>query len=287
MRTRNVLPLIVLLLIAITLGACSGAHVDDYWLVLYAFPQEGQVLRAEMTNAVNTSWAGRPVSIGTLNGQPVVLVESGMGMTNATLTVQHMADCHDLRGILFTGICGAIADTNKIGDLVIPRYWITHDFGYLGPDGLRTDSLQVGLAGDTTWSAMLRLPVDSQLFDWAEQAAYAAAGKFKPIIDRQVQVRTGGVGVTGNQFIDQIEKREWLHRQFDAEIVDMESAAVLQGALANGIPCVIIRSCSDLAGGSGSATAGTELREFFQVAADNSAAVVLTFMTMVDVEVFE
>ncbi len=287
MRPRNALRPIVLLLGIVLFAGCAGDYTAQPWLVMYAFPEEGQILRAQMTNAVDTTWAGRPVTSGTLNGQQVVLVESGMGTTNAALTVQHMADRYDLRGILFTGICGAISDTNKIGDLVIPGFWVTHDFGHLGPDGLRTDSLQVGLAGDSTWTPMLRLPVDSQLFDWAEQAAYAAAGKFEPIVDRAIQIHVGGVGVTGNQFIDQKEKRTWLAERFDAEIVDMESTAVLHGALANGIPCVIIRSCSDLAGGSGSATAGTELREFFRVAADNSAAVVLTFMTMAAVEVFE
>ena len=105
-----------------------------------------------------------------------------------------------------------------------------------------------------------------------EKAAYAAAEELQPIVDRLVQINCGGIGVTGNQFIDQVEKRQWLAETFLAEITDMESSAVLQTALANGVPCVIIRSNSDLAGGSGSATAGTELREFFQIAADNSAA---------------
>jgi adenosylhomocysteine nucleosidase len=75
-----------------------------------------------------------------------------------------------------------------------------------------------------------------------------------------------------------VEKREWLREKFDAQIVDMESAAVVQVATLNSVPVLVVRSCSDLAGGSGSSTAQDELREFFEVAADNSASFVLELL---------
>jgi nucleoside phosphorylase len=40
----------------------------------------------------------------------------------------------------------------------------------------------------------------------------------------------------------------------------------------------VVRSCSDLAGGSGSSTARDEIQEFFEVAADNSASFVLELL---------
>jgi nucleoside phosphorylase len=39
------------------------------------------------------------------------------------------------------------------------------------------------------------------------------------------------------------------------------------------VKAIVIRSASDLAGGSGSSTAETELNQFFKVAANNSAQV--------------
>ena len=66
--------------------------------------------------------------------------------------------------------------------------------------------------------------------------------------------------------------------KLDAQIVDMESAAVVQVARINGVPVLAVRSCSDLAGGSGSSTAKDEIQEFFEVAADNSASFVLEFL---------
>ena len=58
----------------------------------------------------------------------------------------------------------------------------------------------------------------------------------------------------------------------------MESAAVGQVAYVNDIPFIVFRSASDLAGGSGSETADREMEQFFNHAADNSAAVVVEFL---------
>lgn len=284
--TKQLMVLALLVLLAAGIVSCTG-RPQASWLVLYAFSNEGQLLRSRMTEATDTSWAGRTISTGYLEGRPIILAGSGVGTTNAAMTLQYILDHHPVRGVLFTGICGGIYEKNKIGDIVIPDRWITHDFGYTGTEGFQPDSLQIGMPGAVEFVFMLDMPVDSQLFDWVAQAAYAAAEEFQPVVDRIVQIHCGGVGVTGNQFIDQVEKRQWLTETFNAEIVDMESAAVLQTALANGVPCVIIRSNSDLAGGSGSATAGTELREFFQIAADNSAAVVTSFFRMLHERKFE
>ena len=100
----------------------------------------------------------------------------------------------------------------------------------------------------------------------------------KPILERIPKIKVGGKGVSGNSFIDQVEKRKELKEKFDAQIVDMESAAVVQVAILNKVPVLVVRSCSDLAGGSGSSTAQVEIEEFFEVAADNSASFVLELL---------
>jgi len=248
---------------------------------------EGELLHSQMTAVQDTVWAGRSIAVGYLEDEPVILAGSGIGTTNAAITLQYVLNHYPVKGVLFTGICGGLAEQVKIGDIVIPDHWVSHDYGYVGAQGFEPDSINIGFPDAPSFINVMTLPVDEKLLDRVCRAAYNAAEDFKPVVDRIVQIYCGGVGATGNQFIDQTEKREWITGQFDAQITDMESAAVLQTAIANGVPCVIIRSASDLAGGSGSATAAIELREFFKIAADNSAAVVRSYFRMQHLGTFE
>ena len=71
--------------------------------------------------------------------------------------------------------------------------------------------------------------------------------------------------------------RQYVFETFKAQVLDMESAAVAMVAYANGVPFIAFRSLSDLAGGGEGAN---EMRTFFQLASDNSAAVVQRFLTL-------
>jgi adenosylhomocysteine nucleosidase len=192
------------------------------------------------------------------------------------MTAQLLIDRYNPGEIIFTGICGGIDSSNHIGDIVIPDMWATHDYGYYGKDGFIPDSIYVALPGETKESGVLFFEVNKLLLEKASSAVQGV--ELKPIGERIPQIKIGGRGVSGNTFIDQKEKREFLKEKFGAQIVDMESAAVVQVANVNGIPVLVVRSCSDLAGGSGSETAGAELNEFFKVAANNSAEFVLEFL---------
>ena len=85
----------------------------------------------------------------------------------------------------------------------------------------------------------------------------------------------GGNGVSGQAFVDNAALRAWAYTTFQAKVLDMESAAVAQVAFVNGVPFIAFRSLSDLAGGDPGAN---QARTFFQLASDNSAAVVRAFV---------
>jgi adenosylhomocysteine nucleosidase len=88
-------------------------------------------------------------------------------------------------------------------------------------------------------------------------------------------VVVGGNGVSGQSFVDNAQFRTWAYQTFHARVLDMESAAVAQVAYANGAPFIAFRSLSDLAGGD---PGKNQARIFFQLASDNSAAVVRAFI---------
>jgi adenosylhomocysteine nucleosidase len=88
-------------------------------------------------------------------------------------------------------------------------------------------------------------------------------------------VLVGGHGVSGQAFVDNAAFRDYAQKTFGAEVLDMESAGVAQVAYANRVPFIAFRSLSDLAGGG---DAGNDMGTFFQLASDNSAAVVGEFL---------
>ena len=271
MKKRIVFTWILLFVLVFFIQSTTQAKGEI--ALMYAFDQEGALLRSKLSLKDSIFVKGRVFWIGKLEGKEVVIVNSGVGMTNAAMTTQLLIDKYNPEEIIFTGICGGIDSSNHIGDIVVPERWATHDYGYYGKDGFIPDSIYVILPGQTKEAGVLFFEVDKALLEKGKSAGQNL--KLKPVGERMPQVKIGGKGVSGNSFIDQKEKRDYLKEKFDAQIVDMESAAVVQVANVNGIPVLVVRSCSDLAGGSGSATASNELRGFFKVAADNSASFVL------------
>ena len=58
--------------------------------------------------------------------------------------------------------------------------------------------------------------------------------------------------VSGDQFISDKEKKEWLVKTFSGYCTEMEGAAIAQACYLNGIPFLIVRAISDKADDSAS-----------------------------------
>jgi adenosylhomocysteine nucleosidase len=202
-------------------------------------------------------------------------------MTNAAMTTQALIDRYSPRYVLLTGIAGGVDTSIKVGDIVAPEFWIQHDYGYIGGDDFEPDSLYFFDPDEGREVARMKFHSDDSLLAWVERIDVDSL-HLEKIGDREPDLIIGGVGVTGNQFIDNIEHREWLREQFEAFVTDMESAAVAHVCTVNGTPFLIFRSASDLAGGSGSATAQAEMEQFFKVAAHNSSLIVLAYLRVID-----
>ena len=59
----------------------------------------------------------------------------------------------------------------------------------------------------------------------------------------------GGNGITGSVFMDNRDYRKWTREVFNAEVTEMESAAIGQVCTINDVDWVVVRAISDLAGG--------------------------------------
>jgi adenosylhomocysteine nucleosidase len=265
------------IILVVPSGCSDHAVSSSPYLVLYAFDEEGQLLAMNMSVQETDSILGRPIHIGELSGKDIVLAESGVGMTNMAMTLQRLIDIYHPRGVVFSGIAGAIDNSVHIGDIVVCKTWRAHDHGFYQAEGFRPtniitfDGSAGHIVGTSTFvvdSAYLALAarLDKQQFSFAR------------IGDREPDLFVGGIGVSGSSFINNYEKRIWLQEEFGALITDMESAALAQVCVANDIPFIVFRSSSDLAGGSVSESAEAEMDQFFSIAADNSSKVVMRFL---------
>lgn len=95
--------------------------------IMAAFGQEADLLLASMQDKKEYRINGKIFTIGTLQGTPVVLVISGISMTNAVMTTQMMINHFNLKGLVFSGIAGGVNPDLHVGDVVIAHSWLAPD----------------------------------------------------------------------------------------------------------------------------------------------------------------
>ncbi len=266
-----------------------------------AFRAELELLLSRMETPKAYVANGRVFTTGTLEGKPAVAFLSGVSMVNAAMTTQQAFDYFNVTHLLFSGIAGGVNPNLAIGDVVVPAQWAEYQettYARENPDGSfsgKSDLPNFGMAfpssvsvvrksGEPDKTVTLRwFPVDTKMLQAAETAASQLTlnqcGKDKNnntiCLDHQPQVKAGGNGVSGPTFVDNKKFREYVWQVFQADSLDMESAAVAHVAYVNEVPFLVFRSLSDLAGGG---PGENEINTFFAIAADNSANLLLKFL---------
>ena len=266
--------------------------------VMSAFAPEWGMLKDAVEGAQTHKLNGNSFITGTLAGQDVVLFLSGISMVNAAMTTQLALDHFAIDSIVFSGIAGGVDPSLNIGDVVVAGQWMQYLEGVFGretgegyaiPPFMSSDYANYGMiftgpVGVT--SAAHETPEDKYWFE-SDPALLAVAQTLAQDFDltgcnsdnaclsEPPKVVVGGNGVSGMTFMDNADFRGFVYDTFDAQVVDMESAAVAHVAYANDVPFIAFRSLSDLAGGG---EGENEMGTFFSLAAANSAALVTAFL---------
>lgn len=220
--------------------------------IIGAMTQEVANLKEQMEEVTIQTRAGMDFYQGKLCGKDVVVVRSGIGKVNAAVCSQILADQYQVDGIINTGIAGSLKNEINIGDIVLSKDTLQHDmdatgFGY--PAG--------------------QIPqMEASVFQGDVKLIEAAKRCCEKVIP-EVGVHVGRV-VSGDQFISDKAKKEWLVQTFQGYCTEMEGAAIAQAAYLNQIPFLIIRAISDKADDS----AEMDYEEFEAKAIEHSVKLV-------------
>ncbi|HIX15586.1 MAG TPA: 5'-methylthioadenosine/adenosylhomocysteine nucleosidase [Candidatus Hungatella pullicola] len=224
--------------------------------IIGAMEIEVAELKKQMKNSNVTAVAGMDFFQGTLNGKEVVVVRSGIGKVNAAVCTQVLADRFQVSAIINTGIAGSLKKEINIGDIVLSTDTVQHDmdatgFGY--PVG--------------------QIPQMKEFSFQADEKLRALAAECCLKVNPDIQVFQGRV-VSGDQFVSDKVKKNWLTETFHGFCTEMEGAAIAQASYLNHIPFLIIRAISDKADDS----ATMDYSEFEEKAAKHSVNLILAIV---------
>ena len=274
--------------------------------VMSAFAPELAALLSQTDVADSFVVNGRTFTTGSLAGNEVVLFLSGVSMVNAAMTTQLAIDRFNLQGIVFSGIAGGVNPNLSIGDVTVPARWAEYQEQFFArdtPEGWDTGFYAEAYGNygmmfpkDVEVTSVAGAPdavepkfwfeVDPAMLEVAEGLSRSGSGggsggglerctDAATCLEAAPELVVGGNGVSGSTFVNNADYRAWVWDTFEAQALDMETAAVAHVAYANGLPYIAFRSLSDLAGGG---PGENEMGTFFGLAATNSAAVVTRFL---------
>lgn len=217
--------------------------------VMGAMDVETELLLERLEQRSSQTRFGFTVHRGRLLGHELLVATCGIGKVNAALLTLVLAS-EGADRLVFTGVAGALAPGLGPGDVVVSSDCLQHDVD------VTALGYEAGhIPGEpASWSA------DPELQELALQASHDLPG---------LQVRLGRV-LSGDSFVASADKVRELRERFGGSCVEMEGAAVAQACSRAGLRFVIVRSISDSADG----TAKPDFREFTELAARNSLAVV-------------
>jgi len=220
--------------------------------IIGAMEEEVTYLRDKIDGRTQETVAGCEFTFGRMHCADVILLRSGIGKVNAAMSTTILLEKYKPDYIINTGSAGGFNPSLNVGDVVISTEVRHHDvdvtaFGY-------------------EYGQVPQLPAaflaDEKLITAAEEAA-------KELDNFQV---VKGLIATGDSFMEDQERVNYIRTKFDnLQAVEMEAAAVAQVAHQFGIPFVIIRSLSDIAGKQSEIS----FDQFIDQAARHSSALVM------------
>ena len=173
---------------------------------------------------------------GKINDKKVILVEAGIGKVNAARVTQILIDKFEVGSIINIGSAAAANNELGIGDIVIGKTVVQHDFditafghpkGYISNVGIKIES-------------------SPELINKMESVVNS-------INKDESKIKIGTIA-SGDIFCTDIKMKQKIRKKFKADAIEMEGAAIAQVCKLCNIPFIIIRGISDTPDGNNNIT---------------------------------
>jgi adenosylhomocysteine nucleosidase len=218
--------------------------------ILSAVPEEEEAFKPFFSEIESGERMGFTVRHGVMEGKPVVLMRSGVGKVNAAIGTMALIQEFYCGTIVMAGVAGSLDPAIGIGDVVVAKRVVQHDYGSIIDGHIKT--YQPGVLPLPGYEGKIGYDLDNRLHEHVKRAL---KGLDLPPLSREL---TGGeyrlpkahfgTIVSGDQFVNCARTRERLAFEFGAMAVEMEGAAIAQVCERFNVPCLIVRGISDLAG---------------------------------------
>ncbi len=181
---------------------------------------------------------------GKIQDKKCVLVQSGVGKVNAARTTQILIDKFKVNKVINVGAAASINPMLDIGDILIGKYVVQHDF----------DITAFGHSKGYITGVGNNIRCDSD-FLYKVEKKLEEEKKFNKVEEnkRDYNVKIGIVA-TGDVFCSEISMRDEIRGTFNADAVDMECGAIGQVCYLDNVPFIVIRGISDTPDGNNAGT---------------------------------
>jgi adenosylhomocysteine/aminodeoxyfutalosine nucleosidase len=194
--------------------------------IMGAMPEEVAPILEKLGEYKTTEYANNRYYEATYKGVDLVIAYSKIGKVFSTLTSTTMIEHFGCDKLLFSGVAGGINPALKIGDLIIATKLSQHDL----------DITAFGHPFGFVPEGAVFVESDKELVQLG-----------KDVAKEMGKVVQEGTIATGDQFVHNEERKNWISDTFKADALEMEGASVAVVCDALNVPFFILRAISDTA----------------------------------------
>ncbi len=221
--------------------------------IICAMDVEAESFKSLMVDVTKKTISGTDFICGNLWGKKTVLAVSGVGKVNAAICAEAMILNFSPSFIINSGVAGGLEPSLKICDIVVATNVVQHDM----------DTSPLGdPVGFISGIDIVKIPCDQKI-----------SGALKTAADEANIKCLLGTIASGDQFINNNERRNFIFDTFGAFACEMESAAIGHVCYKNAVPFCAIRSISDNA----DCDSPLSYNEFVKIAVQNFVRVMNIF----------